>query len=680
MKQLFLAIVLICFSLPLAADQLVINEIMYNSPGEDVEFIELVNISGAVVNLAGWSLLDDDDAHTPCQLSGTLAPNAYLVVVGDKAKFSAIYPDVKNINANAFNANGAGWALSNNSDTVRLFNNGVLHDEVAYQDGGDWPSKPDGNGPSLELLNPLWDNSLPANWDPSKINGGTPGKQNSVFTTNAKPVCKNGRRDIPLPKSADAVKVMVKAYDNEGLAKVELMVNAGNGYQTTAMTDNGSGGDAVAGDSVFTGVIPAKAAGTLVKYYAIATDNAGQTDVWPNNAPDDYHAYTVNHTPPDLRITELMAVNQKTLSDERGEYDDWFEIYNAGATLVNLEGMFVSDLLNSPRTFKLPNFSLPPGQYVLLWADNDTDQGPLHANFQLSSEGESIALFESIDRGNVLIHGWKYGRMSADVSMGFKTLNATAPDYLKTPTPRADNSTSDYFSPVCINEFQTTSNFGGPDDWIEIYNRSDKPYDLSGCFLSDERADNTKWQFPGDTILQPKQFLVIWEDALQFNLATGGGDVIMFSAADSVTGLDFYDFGPQNPDYSEGRSPDGGSVWRRFKPATRGISNGSAAVENPNDPTVPQTITLRQNHPNPFNPSTEIVFSLPKGGDALLEVYNIFGQKVRTLINGPLAAGEHRVIWQGDTDFGQPAAAGLYLYTLRADGSAALERKMILVK
>ena len=680
MKPLFFTIALISLSLPTLADQLVINEIMYNNPGEDVEFIEIVNVSNAAVNLAGWSILDDDDAHTPCQLSGTLAPGGYLAVVGDKAKFAATYPGVTNINPNAFDANGTGWALGNNGDTVRLFNNGVLHDAVAFLDGGDWPSKPDGNGPSLELLNPLWDNSILQNWDPSTIKGGTPGKQNSVFTTNAKPVCKNGKRDIPLPKAADAVKITVKAYDNEGLAKVALMVNSGNGYQAFPMNDNGTNGDAVAGDSVYTAVIPPQASNTVVKYYAAATDNVGQTDLWPNNAPDDYHAYTVNHTPPDLRITELMAVNQKTISDERGEYDDWFEIYNASSTVVNLAGMFVSDVLNAPRTFKLPNFSLPAGQCVLLWADNDTDQGPLHTNFQLSSEGESIALFESIDRGNVLIHGWKYGRMSADVSMGFKTLNATSPDYLKTPTPRADNATSDYFSPVCINEFQTTSDFGGPDDWIEIYNRGDKPYDLSGCFLSDERTNNTKWQFPRDTILQPKQFLVIWEDALKFNLATGGGDVIMFTATDSVTGLDFYDFGSQDPDYSEGRSPDGGSVWRRFKPATRGLSNGSAAVENPNDPTVPQAITLRQNHPNPFNPSTEITFALPKGGDVILEVYNIFGQKVRTLIDGPQTAGEHRVIWQGDTDFGLPAAAGLYLYTLRVDGKAALERKMILVK
>jgi hypothetical protein len=681
MRQAILAIVLALIGGVYAADQIVINEIMYNNPGDDVEFIELVNVSGTTIDLTGWKLLDDADSHTPCLLSGTLAPDAYLVVAGDKTRFAAIYPDVKNVNQNDFDPNGAGWALGNGGDTVRLFSGSALRDSVSYKDSGDWPSRPDGNGPSLELLNPTLDNSLAITWDPSLVDGGTPGKKNSVYTTNIKPVCKNGNRDIPFPKSSESVKVTVVAFDLEGLAKVELMVNSGAGYQVVPMYDNGTNGDEVAGDSLWTGTISAKSGGALVKYYAVATDNIGQTDIWPNNAPTDYHAYTVDYTPPNLKITELMAVNQKTIMDEAGEYDDWFEIHNAGTTTVNMEGMYVSDLFNSPKMFTLPNVNLAPGAYVLLWADNDTDQGPLHTNFQLSSEGESIALFETIDHGNAMIHGWKFGRMSPDVSMGYKTPDATAPDYLATPTPRSDNSTSGYFSAVCINEFETTSAFGGPDDWIEIYNRGNAPYTLSGCFLSDNRADNTKWQFPQDTILQPGHFLVIWEDVLGFNLSTGGSDVIMFTAPDSTTGLDFYDFGPQQPDWSEGRATDGGSVWRRFKPNTRGESNTSgAAVENNSDMTKPETIELQQNYPNPFNPATTLAYSLPKSGQVVLEIYNIFGQKVRTLVNRQQPAGIYRMVWNSDDEYGRLVSAGLYLYSLHVDNQLIASKKMVLVK
>lgn len=663
------------FTLNVSA-QIVINEIMYNSDGTDVEFIELYNASSQNINLNGWAVLDDNDAHAPCPLNGTLAAGDYWVVVGDRVLFGAVYPTVSNINESTFDPNGTGWALGNNGDAVRLFDdNNALHDIVVFEDGGDWPGNADGNGPSLELLHPNLDNALPTSWDPSSVDGGTPGQQNSVYTTNVTPVCKDGDRDIPLPTSSNSVHVTVLAYDTEGLAKVELFVNNGNGYQPLPMYDDGSHGDAQAGDSLFTGTIPPQASGTLVKYYAVATDDIGQTDPWPNNAPEEYHAYTVDYTPPDLRITEVCALNNTIISDEANEYEDWFEIYNAGSSTVNLGGMYVSDLLNSSKTFELPAFVLPAGSYVLLWADNDEEQGPLHTNFRLTSEGESIALFETINHGNVLVHGWKFGRMSGDVSMGFKSAEATAPDYLAVPTPGNANDNSPYFSPVCINEFQSTSDFGGPDDWIEIYNRGTQPFDLSGCFLSDQRGNNTKWMFPNDTILQPGDFLLVYEDALGFGLASEGDDVIMFTAADSVTGLDFYDFEEQTADYSEGRFPDGGSVWQRFKPATPGETNANSnAVQQEQASISPTSLQLYGNYPNPFNPVTHISFELSNPTHVTLHIYDITGRTMETLVDKPLPSGHHTVTWEASS-----YASGTFFYRIQTDAQTRMG-KMLLLK
>ncbi len=658
-----------------AASQIVINEIMYNSDGIDVEFVELYNASGQSMNLNGWSILDDNDTHTPCLLNGTLNAGSYWVVVGDRALFDATYPGVTNVNSNTFDPNGTGWALGNNGDAVRLFDTGgALHDSVAYNDGGAWPGNADGNGPSLELLHPSLDNALPASWDPSVVDGGTPGTQNSVYTTNVAPVCKDGERAIALPQSTDNVRVTVLAYDIEGLEKVELFVDAGAGYEPIPMFDDGSHGDAQASDSLFTGTIPAQSNSTLVKYYAVATDNIGQTDPWPNNAPEEYHAYTVGYTPPDLRITEVCALNNSIITDEAGEYEDWFEIYNAGSSTVNLGGMYASDLLNSTKTFELPAYVLAPGAYVLLWADNDEDQGPLHTNFRLTSDGESIALFETIHHGNVIIHGWKFGLMSADVSMGYKTLDATAPDYLASPTPGSSNESSAYFSPVCINEFQSTSDFGGPDDWIEIYNRGTQPFDLSGCFLSDERANNTKWTFPNDTFLQAGAFLLVYEDALGFGLASEGNDVIMLTAPDSSTGLDFYDFDAQEPDKSEGRLPDGSSVWQRFKPATPGESNKNSAAVKDEPVIVPGNLQLFANYPNPFNPETQISFMLPATDHVTLNIYDITGRKVETLVDKSMTSGKHTVSWNA-----AGYASGTFLYVLET-GNHMLVRTMVLIR
>lgn len=97
------------------------------------------------------------------------------------------------------------------------------------------------------------------------------------------------------------------------------------------------------------------------------------------------------------------------------------------------------------------------------------------------------------------------------------------------------------------------------------------------------------------------------------------------------------------------------------------------------DPVVPIQFALNQNHPNPFNPTTEINFALPKACDITLEVYNIAGQKVATLVDGTLEAGEHTVQWHSRDQSGTPVASGIYLYRLTA-GEFTDSKKMILLK
>jgi hypothetical protein len=658
-----------------AANEIVINEIMYNSDGTDVEYVELYNNSETTYDLQNWYILDNNSDHEPCIINWTLQPDEYLIIAGNITLFKLKYPGVLLINPNGFDTGGMGWALGNEGDAVRLYDNThTLHDQVDYDDGGDWPASPDGGGPSLELLHPALDNSLPTSWDPSSSDNGTPGEKNSVFTTNVSPTCKDGERSISLPTSSDQVMISVLAFDNEGLEKVELYLNTGQGFFNKMMYDNGINGDDVAGDSLYSAIIPAQNSGNLVKYYAKATDNIGQEDKWPNNAPLEYHAYTVDYEPPRLRITELLAVNDKVNADEFGEYDDWFEIHNAGAENVNLGGMYVSNSLVSSKSFKLPQLNIAPDEYILFWADNDTEQGARHVNFKFASDGEEIALFETVDHGNVLIHGWKYGLMSSDVSMGFKPEIGTAPEYLTTPTPEASNESSDYFSPICINEFQATSDFGGPDDWVEIYNRGNESFDLSGCFLSDQRSNNTKWAFPPGTLLAPSEFLVVYEDALGFGFSSEGKDVIMLTASDSTTGLDFYDFKEQHADRSEGRFPDGINNWQLFDTPTRGEPNSGSSGAHDNDIEIPNEYILYQNHPNPFNSKTVISYQLKVTRHTDLSIYNALGQKITTLVSEKQEAGYHTVEWDA-----RNASSGVYFYKIKA-GEFSQLRKMILVK
>lgn len=102
-------------------------------------------------------------------------------------------------------------------------------------------------------------------------------------------------------------------------------------------------------------------------------------------------------------------------------------------------------------------------------------------------------------------------------------------------------------------------------------------------------------------------------------------------------------------------------------------------VELPGSETVPQEFALRQNYPNPFNPSTTISFDLPTRNHVVLEVYDVLGKLVKTLINEEMMPGNMDIQWDGTDNAGQHVTSGVYLYRIEA-GSFTMARKMVLVK
>jgi hypothetical protein len=99
-----------------------------------------------------------------------------------------------------------------------------------------------------------------------------------------------------------------------------------------------------------------------------------------------------------------------------------------------------------------------------------------------------------------------------------------------------------------------------------------------------------------------------------------------------------------------------------------------SAIEDENSINRPTSFKLSQNYPNPFNPTTHINFQISKTENVTLEIYNIMGQRVATLINSNLKAGEYTVEWDA-----QSFATGIYFYQLKS-GSFMQTKKMILVK
>jgi hypothetical protein len=84
----------------------------------------------------------------------------------------------------------------------------------------------------------------------------------------------------------------------------------------------------------------------------------------------------------------------------------------------------------------------------------------------------------------------------------------------------------------------------------------------------------------------------------------------------------------------------------------------------------PSDFALFQNHPNPFNPSTEIRFQLPEAGHVIVRIFNALGQEIRRLADEQYGAGVHSVRWDGKDNAGNAVASGVYLYQLQVVDSA----------
>jgi hypothetical protein len=127
------------------------------------------------------------------------------------------------------------------------------------------------------------------------------------------------------------------------------------------------------------------------------------------------------------------------------------------------------------------------------------------------------------------------------------------------------------------------------------------------------------------------------------------------------------------------RSVEEGLVYvYRLVPSDGGEGVDTEAIEIP-----VATARLYQNHPNPFNPSTTLTFTVPGGADSrqtvVLGVYDVRGALVRTLVNGPVAGGRHEIAWNGTNDRGAQVASGVYFAKFMAAGTSTV-KKMVLLR
>lgn len=251
-------------------------------------------------------------------------------------------------------------------------------------------------------------------------------------------------------------------------------------------------------------------------------------------------------------------------------------------------------------------------------------------------------------------------------------------------------STGSLPNSILINEFMADNSktikdpAGEYDDWIEIFNPTSQPVLLTGMYLTDKKDNLRKWQFKENNLkLNPGEHLLIWCDEnhndnqpgihTNFKLSKDG-EFIGIVSADGSTWLDSLSFGPQTTDVSFGRFPDGSINWRLMTP-TPGKSNITTDMR---EDILPAEFTVAA-YPNPFNPSTTIVYQLPYASYVSITIYDLLGREVWTMQEHAAVPGIHKVAWNGINNVNTKVGSGIYICKVTSSNNSS-SIKLLLLK
>ncbi len=143
-----------------------------------------------------------------------------------------------------------------------------------------------------------------------------------------------------------------------------------------------------------------------------------------------------------VSVNEILALNRTGIKDQAGEREDWIELHNSSNSALDIGGYYLTDRPDDLTKWRLPVArTIKAGGTLLIWADEDGNQGPLHANFKLSPLGEQVLLVHR--DGKTVIDRFDFGPQQADVSTGRFYDGAPRLVTFPDPTPRLSNEIAD---------------------------------------------------------------------------------------------------------------------------------------------------------------------------------------------------------------------------------------------
>lgn len=294
-----------------------------------------------------------------------------------------------------------------------------------------------------------------------------------------------------------------------------------------------------------------------------------------------------------VRINEVMTSNKGSVNDGLGNFPDWVELYNPTDKTVDLTGYGLSDSVLEGGKYVFPSgASLEAGAYMVVYCSGAAET-PYHAPFKLSAT-EELALFDP--SGKVLS---SIGLKAAASGMSLALDEAGAWQEMK-PSPGFPNTAEGAAAyeagqreeadiGVYINEFMASNATtlraadGSYPDWIELYNATAAPVDLSGFGISDNLSQPMKYQLPEGTSIPAGGYLLVYcsgneglidgELHAPFSLRAYQEDVVLSSKNGKI--VDSFSFEKQETDVSMARVPDGTGAFGACAQPSPGFPNTS---------------------------------------------------------------------------------------------------------
>jgi hypothetical protein len=324
--------------------------------------------------------------------------------------------------------------------------------------------------------------------------------------------------------------------------------------------------------------------GNSYTVYTIGKNSAGAWQTDPNaNASS---TWTVDTSYSQLVINELLAQNVEAVN-HYGTTPDLIELHYDGPAPLSLYDMSISDNPDNPRKFVFPpGAAINPGQYLVLYADDNLSLPGFHLGFGLDADGEGLYLYDTVANGSTLIDSVEFGIQLGDLSIGKVSDGEWR---LTIPTFGQANIAHILGNPASLklNEWLTDEDIFQSNDFIEIYNPQPTPVDMGGMFLTDNPVTQpNRHQIAPLSFVSGAGYAVFIADGnpedgpahLNFGLSPNQEIIGLFDT--DLSEVDTAIYFPQTTDVSEGRTPDGEDSYEFLEPPTPIVSNITTVVIN----------------------------------------------------------------------------------------------------